>query len=151
MYNKLISSLPLDNEEGLLVRGWKNKNHEKICFQSNSQYLTMGIHGWNENQWVKKHSSFFFAAICCCCWEMTELMWLRESCFQPAELWLKQDTNHDTNNGLYSITGVKFAVQITVSCHVRIPWGRGWGKEAKERERRWRNKRLNSISGLFLL
>lgn len=149
MYNRLISSLPFDNEEGLLVRGWKTKNHEKIfCFQSRSQYLTT----WKwESVGEKALWSFFFGAICCCCWEMTELIFLRESCFQPAELWLEQDANHDTNIGLYSINGVKFAVQITVSCHVRIHWGGGWVKEAKERERRWRNKRLNFVTGLLLL
>lgn len=104
----------------------------------------MGIHGW------KSTLKFLFAAICCC-WEMTEVIWLGESCFHAAELWLKQDTNHNTNIGLYSITGVKFAVQITVSCYVQIHWRGEWGKEAKERERRWRNRRLNFITGLLLL
>lgn len=148
MYNRLISSLPFDNEEGLLVRGWNTKNHgELFCFQSNSQYLTT----WKwESVGEKAVWSFFFAAICCCCWEMTELIWLRESCFQPSELWLKQHTNHETNIGLHSITDVISAVQVTVSCRVQIHWGGGWGKEVKERERRWRKKRLNFITGLLL-
>lgn len=108
------------------------KNHEKMfCFQSNSQYLTT----WKwESVGEKALWCFFFAAICCCCWEMTELIWLRESFFHVPELRLKQHTNHDTNIGLYWITDVKFAVQVTVVMYKFTGVGGGGKKQKKGRE-----------------
>lgn len=66
-----------------------------------------------------------------------ELIWLREICFQSAELCLKQGTKPDTKIGLYSVTDVKFAIPVTVSCHGQIHWG------VRERSKRKREEGKN--------
>lgn len=67
---------------------------------------------------------------------MTELIWLREICFQSAELCLKQDTKPDTKIGL---------CEICNSSYCFLPWTNSLGGEGKKQKKERGGKKLKCL------